>query len=73
MAALVERARKSGKGSLKEIVNEALRRGLTDMIQPAGPGEKPYRTPGVDLGRCLIGNIDDVSEAIAVAEGDRFR
>lgn len=33
------------------------------------PGEK-YRTPVVDLGGCLIANLDDIAGALAVAEGE---
>ena len=32
-----------------------------------------YRTPSADLGQCLVGSIDDVAEALAVAEGEGFR
>jgi hypothetical protein len=62
VAVLVTGVRKTGRGSLKDIVNEALRRGLREMVQPADEQEELYRTPAVDLGRCLIGNVDDVSE-----------
>ena len=34
---------------------------------------KPYSTKSVRLGRCLIGSIDDISEALSVAEGEDFR
>jgi hypothetical protein len=33
----------------------------------------PVRTTAVDLGRCLIGNIDNVADVLAVAEGESFR
>jgi hypothetical protein len=32
-----------------------------------------YQTRAVDLGRCLIGSIDDVAEVLAIAEGEDFR
>jgi len=32
-----------------------------------------YKTPTVDLGTCLIGSLDDVHEALALAEGDDAR
>jgi hypothetical protein len=73
VAALLRRVRKASRdASLKEVVNEALRHGLRLMTQgPAKP--EPARTRTVDLGRCLVGTLDDVSAAIAVAEGDAFR
>jgi hypothetical protein len=30
-------------------------------------------TEAVSLGRCLIGDLDNVAEALAVAEGEAFR
>lgn len=72
VAALLARARQGRKASLKQVVNEALRQGLQQMTVPPRL-RKRYRTQPVSLGRCLIGNLDDVSEALAVAEGDAFR
>lgn len=72
VAALLERARKSRKASLKAVVNEALREGLSRLTKPEAP-RKPYQTPGISLGRCLVGNLDDVAEVLAVAEDERFR
>lgn len=72
VAAALERLRKSRKASLKELVNEALRRGLGDMAAPPARRAR-VRTRSVSLGRCLIGNVDNVSEALAVAEGERLR
>jgi len=72
VAALLERAQKSRKASLKAVVNEALRQGLSHMMKPTAPPQ-PYRTPGVSLGRCLVGNLDDVADVLAVAESERFR
>ena len=72
VAALLTRVRRSRKSSLKQVVNEALRHGLRQMSKPPAPG-KPYRTRAVSLRRCLIGGLDDVSEALAIAEGESFR
>jgi hypothetical protein len=72
VAARIERLRRTRKQSLKDLVNEALREGLEHL---ASPGEKraPFRTEVVDLGRCLMGNVDTVAEVLAVSEGDSFR
>ena len=32
-----------------------------------------YHTDAVDLGRCLIGDIDDTSEVLAAGEGEAFQ
>lgn len=72
VAALLERARSSSARSLKDVVNDALRRGLQIMNAP-GPDQPRYDTPTSDLGRCVIGGLDDVAEALAAAEGENFR
>jgi len=72
VSATLLRIRQTRKMSLKTIINEALRRGLQQLIA-SKPRRRPYRTPSVSLGRCLIGNLDDISEALATAEGESFR
>jgi hypothetical protein len=69
IAAALERLRRAEDKSLKELVNETLRRGLE---RPNVPARKPKRswTRPVSLGRCLIGDIVSVSEAIALGEGE---
>ena len=72
VAALLARLRQARKAGLKQVINEALRLGLEQMTAPPRP-RKRYRTQAVSLGRCLAGSLDDVSEALAVAEGEAFR
>ena len=72
VAVLLERVRKARQLGLKEAVNEALRQGLKEMTTPSQP-RKVYQTRSVSLGRCLPGNLDDVFEALAIAEGEDFR
>jgi hypothetical protein len=71
VAALLLRVQEARKATLREVVNEALRQGLRQLDTPAP--RQSYRTPSVSLGRCLLGSIDDVSEALALAEGESFR
>jgi len=54
------------------VINQALRQGLRDMTKPPRRG-KAYKTRSVSLGRCQLTNLDDISEVIAVAEGDAFK
>lgn len=72
VAAILQRIRRERKLSLKTLVNEALRQGLKHMTAPPAP-HATYQTPAVSLGRCLLNNLDDVSEALAAAEGESFR
>ncbi len=71
VAARIERLRKVRKQSLKELVNEALREGLEHLAAPRKK-RAPFRTAVVDLGRCLIGNVDNVADVLAAAEGESF-
>jgi hypothetical protein len=70
VAALLRRAIKARKASLKQVVNEALRVGLTVDVKRAA---EPHRTQVHDGGRCLIGSLDCVAEALALAEGEGHR
>jgi hypothetical protein len=72
VAKLLESVRKRRNTSLKVIINEALRQGLRDMTKPPRRG-KPYATRSVTLGRCQLANLDDISEVIAISEGDIFK
>ena len=71
VAALLRRAVKGGK-RLRDVVNQALRVGLTSGASSPRP-KGGYRTPPFDSGRCLVGSLDSVAEALAVAEGEGFR
>jgi len=72
VAIALERLRKARKASLKKLVNEALRQGLEQMAAPP-PRRRAPQTRPVSLGRCLVGTIDNVSEVLAIAEGESFR
>ncbi len=74
IAAMLERLRKERDIGLKELVNEALRDALTRMSGGGAPRPgRRFRTRSVDLGRCSLPSLDDVSEALAFSEGDAFR
>ena len=72
VAIQLKRHLKTREGRLKDVVNEALRRGLTDMETPPKP-RKPFRTPTMDLGKPLIENMDNIAEVLAIAEGEDFK
>jgi hypothetical protein len=69
VAATLGRLRRSEDKSLKERVNQALRRGLEQPNAPTKP-RKPFRTRSVPLGPSLIGSLDDISEVIAITEAE---
>jgi len=53
-------------------VNEALRAGLNALEGERQPARRDY-TVAMDLGKPYIDNIDDVQDALDVAEGSRRR
>jgi hypothetical protein len=64
----LERLRRAQGTSLKDLVNEALRRGLREMTATL-KNRRPFRIRAFPLGPFLI-NIDNVAEAIAHSEGE---
>lgn len=69
VAAKIERLRKSRDMALKDVINEALRRGLKDTT--AKPRKKePFRT-GVHHGGKLL--IEDVKETLAMMDEEYDR
>jgi hypothetical protein len=71
VAARLERLQRERGQSFKVLVNETLREGLERFDRRASE-RKVFRTPTASLGRCLLGNLDDVAEILAVAEGERL-
>ena len=72
VAAAIEQLRRTSDASLKDIVNEPLRKGLSDLN--ARPKQRePSQTQVVDLGRMRLPSIDDIREILAVAEGKAFK
>ena len=72
VAAALERLRKSRDASLKDLVNEALRRGLKDMTSRTKRRE-PLQTRSAALGWLRIAGLDNIGEALAIAEGEAYK
>jgi hypothetical protein len=73
VAALVKKLERREGKSFKEIVNAALREGLVRLESSARKPRTRHCTEPLDLGPCLVGSIDDVSEVLALGEGDAYR
>ena len=71
VAVEIERLRRQKDASLKQVVNDTLRLGLRAAEAPAKP-RKPFRMKTFDGGKLLI-PIDNVAEALALAEGEDFK
>ena len=72
VAAAIERLRRARDASLKDIVNEALRRGLSDLTTRPKQREA-FKTKSVALGRLRLASIDNISESLAVAEAEAVK
>jgi hypothetical protein len=71
VAVQLKRLIRERRVSLKEVVNDALRRGLSDMQARPKP-RRPFRMKTFDGGEFLF-PIDNVAEALAYAEGEDFK
>lgn len=63
-AALLERLRKEREVTLKELINEALRAGLLQLTKPDRTPRERFTTPTMDLGKCLLPNLDNTEEVL---------
>jgi hypothetical protein len=72
VAAALERLRKSRNASLKDLINDALRRGLRDMSKRTNRRER-FRTRSVALGQLRVVGLDNIGEALAIAEGEAYK
>ncbi len=71
VAALLKRLRASSKKPLKELINAALRKGLAQLGNPPHR-QCAYTVRPLAVGRCLVDSLDNVAEALAIAEGEAF-
>ena len=71
VAVQLQRLRRKHDASLKEVVNDLLRRGLRATETVEKP-RKPFRMKTFDMGEPRF-PIDNVAEAIAYAEGDDYK
>lgn len=72
VAAALEQLRRARDASLKDVINDTLRRGLSDLATRPKRHE-PFETRVVELGRLRLASIDNISESLAVAESEAFK
>lgn len=73
IAIQLARLREERKLGLRAAVNEAMRAGLTQILNPAPKRRRILHTPVFHATRTLMGDITNVSEMLAIAEGDDYR
>jgi hypothetical protein len=67
LATKVERLRQELALSFEEVLQRALREGLVTL-----DSTRSYTVP-VALGGCLVEDLNDISKALVIAEGEAFR
>ena len=72
VARLVERLRKARDTSLRSVVNDGLRLGLRQLLEPPAVHPKAFRTREANLGECRFAAVDDVQDVLAVVDGERL-
>jgi hypothetical protein len=72
VAQQIERLQRKQNRPVKEIVNDALRRGLREMSSP-GRRSARYKTAPLPLGACLVGSLDNIGELFSAIEDERFK
>lgn len=72
VAARLEGVMEQRRQTLKAAVNEALRAGL-DVLDTRQRAPAPYRIRPFNLGRSLVGSLDNVEEVLSRAEGENHK
>jgi hypothetical protein len=72
VAAEIERLRRDRDANLKDLVNEALRRGLRDMRAPPKKRE-PFHTRPIHGSISVLENMDNIADVLAIIEGEMFK
>lgn len=72
IAAQLEQLRARGDRSFRQLVNDALRLGLAQLGRESAAPRGPF-TRAVSLGAARLPDVDDVSEVLAITEGERYR
>lgn len=72
VAARLKRVMRDRRQNLKAAINDALRAGL-DALDSPRPAAEPYRVRPFNLGRSLVGSLDNVEEVLARAEGEAHK
>ncbi len=74
IAAMLEQVQARKHVPFRQVVNEALRDGLTRRLDESeSQSAQRNEFEATSLGGCLIGNIDNIQEVIAITESETFK
>jgi hypothetical protein len=72
VARMLEMVQKEQHKPFKQVVNEVLRKGLVAM-KPDQAQQVRHETPELVAGKCKYPDLDNISDVLAVAEGEDFK
>ena len=70
VAISLERLRQARRQSLKVVVNDLLRLGITAVERPSEARRPRFETAVADTGHALLPDVDDIAEILELVEGD---
>jgi len=73
VAVEIEKVMAKRKIRFKQLINDALRLGLRQLLSGSTRPKQKYRTPSSSLGRCFLPSLDNVAEILATAEGEDYQ
>jgi hypothetical protein len=72
VAVMLDRLQKAKRLSLKAAINQVLRVGLQQL--KSKPAERPrFETKILSSSPCLLDNVDNTAEVLAIAEGEAYK
>ena len=73
VAVEIEKVMAKRKMRFKDLINDALRLGLRQLLAQNTQRTQKYRTASSSLGRCLLPSLDNVAEILATTEGEDYK
>ncbi|HEV2365494.1 MAG TPA: hypothetical protein VGS12_14990 [Caulobacteraceae bacterium] len=72
VAAELEKVQRFRNASFRSVVNDALRQGLKELGRSRSKRRMQFRTRVFSVGSVHATDLDNIAEALGVAEGDDF-
>ncbi|MEI6805765.1 MAG: hypothetical protein WCK49_04575 [Myxococcaceae bacterium] len=57
----------------KQLINASLREGLSRFSARKTKPHKRFETQSVSVGECFLSNLDNISEILAITEGESYK
>ncbi len=57
----------------KKLINDSIREGLSRFTAHKSKPRKRFETQSVSVGECFVHNLDNISEVLAITEGESYK